>query len=220
MCFSAEASFFGAAALAVIGSATYKVTNNPSNKFWAAMPALFAFQQFCEGVIWLDLQGTISHSAFTVLAKDLFLFFALAFWPVWFPLSFLIAETNHKRKIALGCFLFLGACTAYYNLNAYNILELSPLLRKHSVYYFSESFYYKRFAYLAMVAIPPFISSLKYMKIFSLGIIASFIATEYYYLTTFTSVWCFFGSLMSSMLYLIACANASKVKNPEKVIHK
>lgn len=220
MCFSAEASFIGAAALAIIGSATLKVTNNLNNKFWAAMPALFAFQQFCEGIVWLDLQGMIPHSPFTVLSKDLFLFFALAFWPVWFPLSFFIAETNRKRKIALAFVLVFGAFTAYYHLNSYNILELSPVLKKHSIYYLNESIFYKKFAYLAVIAIPSFISSLKYMKFFGLGVIVSCLAAEYFYFTTFTSVWCFFGSLLSAMFYLIACANVSKVKNPEKLIHK
>jgi hypothetical protein len=46
MCFSAEASFIGTAALTIIGAATFKTQTHKQNKFWAGIPLLFAFQQF------------------------------------------------------------------------------------------------------------------------------------------------------------------------------
>lgn len=206
MCFSAEASFIGAAALGVIGAATLNSVQN-RNKLWAAMPALFAFQQFCEGLVWLDMRATLPHSALTVLAKDLFLFFALALWPVWFPLSFLVAETDRKRKIALLFFLLLGVGVASYNLMSFPILELSPALNKHSIRYYVEGDFYRKLGYLAVIVIPPFLSSLKHMKIFGVLALISCIAAEYFYTATFTSVWCFLGGIMSAALYLIARAN-------------
>lgn len=220
MCFSAEASFIGAAALAVIGSATLKITPR-RHKLWAAIPLLFAFQQFCEGLVWLDMRGTLPHSALTVLAKDLFLFFALVLWPVWFPLSFFVAETDGKRKAALFVLLLFGVGVSSYNLMSYSILELSPALNKHSIRYFVESDFYRKLAYIVMIALPPLISSLKHMKIFGLLAIVSCIVAEYFYFATFTSVWCFLGGLMSAALYLIARANFSEEeKAEEKVIHK
>lgn len=221
MCFSAEASFIGAAALAIIGTATLKVTSNPRNQLWAAIPLLFAFQQFCEGIVWLDLRGTIPHSALTVLAKDLYLLFALAGWLIWFPVAFITAEQNPTRKLAMKAFLFLGVLIAYTNLNAYPILQLSPTLNKHSISYLNEADLYKRLAYLSVIAFPPILSSLKYMKIFGLLAIISCVVAEYFYVTTFTSVWCFLGGIASAALFLIARANASckdTIKTSKKVL--
>lgn len=211
MCFSAEASFIGAAALTVIGTATVKLPLSHSNRFWAYLPLLFAFQQFCEGIVWLDLRGTIPHSALTVLAKDLYLFFALALWLLYFPLAFFIAEPNPLRRNLLKVVLFFGLVVIYINLTSYSILELSPVIRKHSIYYLTEAILLKRVCYLLIIVLPPFISSLKYMKIFGFFALMSCVAAEYFYAATFTSVWCFLGSFVSAVLYLIARANTSKV---------
>jgi hypothetical protein len=217
MCFSAEASFVGAAALAVIGSATLNLAPK-RNKLWAAIPILFALQQFCEGIVWLDLRGTIPHSALTVLAKDLFLFFALVFWPIWLPFSFLMAETDRNNKIALLILLFFGFVVTYFNLQGYSILNATPSLNKHSVNYLEETHFYYKMAYMVVVGLPPFFSSLKYMKIFGVLIILSCLATEYFYFATFTSVWCFFAGLVTGVLYLIARTNF--VEAEQKLIHK
>lgn len=207
MCFSAEASFVGAAALTVIGAATLKVPLRKQDTFWAMIPLLFAFQQFCEGVVWLDLRGSIPHSAFTVLAKDLFLFFALALWLIWLPFAFMVAETNSSRKIVLKILLLFGFIIAGINLSLYSIFELSPSVNKFSINYISEASFQKKAFYLAVVALPPLISSLRYMKVFGILIVLSCLTAEYFYATTFTSVWCFLGSFVSAALYVISRAN-------------
>lgn len=181
------------------------------------MPLLFAVQQFCEGIVWLELRGTIPHSAFTVFAKDLYLFFALAFWVVWIPLAFMVAEPITIRKKALKVILFFGFFVAIVNLSLYPILELAPTINKFSINYLKEATLDKRLIYLLIVALPPFISSLKYMKVFGLLILLSCAIAEYFYVTTFTSVWCFLGSFVSAMLYLISQANTSSVENRQEI---
>jgi len=208
MCFSAEASFIGAAALGVIGTAALNVPLRKQDKLWAAIPLLFAFQQLCEGIIWLDLRGSIPHSAFSVLAKDLYLFFALIFWPVWIPLSILAGEDKPLRKTFLKVLLFCGITLATFHLWSYSILEISPTVNKYSIYYFSEAPFYKKLVYLILVSLPPLISSIKYMKVFGILIILSCLISEYFYTTTFTSVWCFLGSFVSAALYMICRSNA------------
>ena len=209
MCFSAEASFIGATALTVIGAATLKLQLPKRDHFWACIPLFFAFQQFCEGIVWLDLRGSIPHSALTVLAKDLYLFFALAFWLIWFPLAFLIAEKNPIRKNLLKGVLCGGIVIACVNLTSYSIIDLSPSIKGYSIYYLTEAPLLKRLCYLAVIASPSLISSLKYMKFFGILSIISCVVAEYFYTTTFTSVWCFLGSFVSAALYLIARANVS-----------
>lgn len=209
MCFSAQASFIGAAALAIIGTTTLKTATNKQDKFWAAIPLLFGFQQFCEGIVWLDLSHAIPHSALTVLAKDLYLLFALVLWVLWFPAAFLIAEQDPERKKILKVVLALGLILACINLSKYPISDLSPSVNVHSISYLSEAVLYKKICYLTIIALPPILSSLKYMKFFGALIILSCFFAEYFYATAFTSIWCFLGGFVSAALYLICRANAS-----------
>ena len=224
MCFSAEASFTGAACLAMIGTATMKLPLSKKNKMWMTIPLFFAIQQFCEGVVWLGLRGSIPHSALTVLAKDLYLFFSLAFWLIWFPLSFLMAESSKDRQNILKVVLAFGVVVTCINLTSYSIFDLSPSIKGYSIRYLTEAPLYKRVFYLTVIALPPLISSLKNMKIFGLLAILSCVIAEYFYATAFTSVWCFLGSFVSAALYLIARSNVEmeKVKIPveENLIHK
>jgi hypothetical protein len=206
MCFSAEASFIGATALTIIGAATLKNVGN-KDKLWAALPILFAFQQFCEGVVWLEMDGTIPHSPLTVLTKDLYLFFALAFWVMWIPLAFSVAEPQPTRKWILRTLFACGIVVAYFNLDAFSIFQSTPSIKGRSLEYQTETLSYKKLLFLAIVALPPFISSLKYMSIFGVLVILSYAIADYYYLSTFTSVWCFFGGFVSLVLYFISFAH-------------
>lgn len=207
MCFSAEASFIGAAALTIIGTATFN-TVKKRDRLWGAIPLLFAFQQFCEGLIWLDVNGTIPHSALTVLTKDLYLFFALVLWVVWIPLAFVVAEAHPARKIVLYALLACGIVAAYFHLDSFSIFHVMPTVKGLSLEYQTETLSYKKLAFLAIVAIPPFISSLKYMKIFSILLVLSYLAADYFYTANFTSVWCFFAGFVSLVLYFIGRAHA------------
>lgn len=223
MCFSAEASFIGAGALTIIGAATLKTSLRKQDKLWAAIPLLFAFQQFCEGIVWLDLRGSIPHSALTVLTKDLYLIFALALWPIWIPFAFLVSENESWRKNILKVFFLSGIILAAMNLNAYHIFSVSPSIKKYSINYYSEASLYNKLIYLFIVTFPPLISSLKYMKVFGFLILTSCVISEYFYMANFTSVWCFLAGITSASLFLIARSNA---ENPQaldqnkNLIHK
>lgn len=210
MCFSAEASFIGSAALAVIGTATFNMVKQTQNKLWAAIPLLFAVQQFCEGIVWLELNETIAHSALTVLAKELYLFFALALWVMWIPLAFAVAEPSPTRKKVLQVILVFGVLLAIIQLDSFSIFSSRPSVKGRSLEYQTESIPYKTLGFLLAVSLPPLISSLKYMKIFGLLLIISYLAAHYFYQATFVSVWCFFAGFVSLVLYLIARAHAAQ----------
>ena len=71
MCFSAPASFIASGGLAVLGGVSF-VTAKKEDKILAAIPILFAIQQFCEGIQWIYLNSGSS----SLIAGYLFLFFA------------------------------------------------------------------------------------------------------------------------------------------------
>ena len=85
MCFSATASFASTALLVPLGiSALWRSWRNGRTDLGplALMPVGFGLQQAMEGALWLELRrGPLEpepHGA--ALA---YLFFALAFWPIW-----------------------------------------------------------------------------------------------------------------------------------------
>jgi hypothetical protein len=53
MCFSATASFSAGTVLLGLGALTLKLVRHPRELMFAAIPLLFAIQQWTEGVIWL-----------------------------------------------------------------------------------------------------------------------------------------------------------------------
>lgn len=126
MCFSAAASFAGAAVLFCLGLVIciankksvelleYKYSHIQATQatledlhknewfWWPALttPILFALQQASEGVVWLAIaRGRDSHPSGYV-----FCVFAFCLWPVWVPLVCLVLELRVKteRSLAAG----------------------------------------------------------------------------------------------------------------------
>src|SRR4051794_12210618 len=104
MCFSAVASF--AAGTVLVPAGVYCMT-----RAWrkarhllplAAVPLCFGLQQFSEGILWHGLEH--SHQELVQPAAFAFLFFALAFWPFWFPF---ISALSDSRPAARRWFSYL-----------------------------------------------------------------------------------------------------------------
>ena len=95
MCFSATASFSAGVVLTVIGIATLKKVQHPSQIMFASIPLIFAVQQITEGVLWLALPST-AYPAIQVSFTYIFLFFAQVVWLLWVPLAILLLEKKGK----------------------------------------------------------------------------------------------------------------------------
>lgn len=210
MCFSAEASFAGAAGLAIIGAMTVKAGPKENTHLWLLIPFLFAFQQFCEGIVWLDLRGDIDHSPLTVFAKNLYLFMALCFWPVWVPFCFTLVEKSPIRKGILLALIPLGIYVAFNGFFVYHLPSIRPDVHGHSIQYPYQAIYSVSVLYLLVVVLAPILSSLRYMWIFGLAVFGTSIIADYMYTQVFTSVWCFMGAISSFSLYYIARANGDE----------
>lgn len=214
MCYSAEASFVSAGVLVGIGVMATKTISNKRDILWAIIPILFGIQQFCEGLVWLDLRQTIEHSWLTEGAKDAYLLFSYAFWPVWIPLSLMVAETQTPQKIIMGVFIVIGVAVAVMNFITLEPFDITPTIYDHSIRYTDEGPFYKRIAYILAVSIPTFFSSIRLFWIFGIFAIISSVAAAYFYTFVFTSVWCFVGALLSLLLFAIAKYNT---ENPRPV---
>lgn len=204
MCFSASASIGSSIVLTTLGVLTLK--NAKSNKqllYIAWIPCLFALQQLSEGIVWLSLNGLQPFESVFEFSQYLFLFFALAVWPVWIPFSVLMAENKPNRRLVLLLILSIGIALA-----GFNLYEL--YLQKSNARAFFNSIHYGlhlpdiEWIYFIPVIFPSLISSLRSMWQFGVLILAAAIVSEYLYEETYLSVWCFFSAIVSvSILKII-----------------
>ena len=185
MCFSATASFGASAILTVAGVAALSKVKTKSQIPFAAIPLIFAFQQFTEGFVWLSL----THPNYTYLQQipiTIFLVLAQAVWPLWVPLSFLLIEKNENSKLSLKILLGVGTIVSFFL--AYRVLfylvsaAITPLHIHYELY-----FPYQQFStiitilYFLATIIPPFIAGGKRMVSLGLLNLMSFVITVVFF---------------------------------------
>ena len=204
MCFSATASISAGIILSVIGVASIRKIQSPSQIMFASIPLVFAIQQFTEGLVWLSLL----HPEFTLLntvSTFVFLIFAQIIWPLWVPFSVLLIEKNEKRKKALKVLIVLGIALALYTTYCFVVYDVqSEILGRHIMYSVDYPHSLSNIVgalYVLSTIIPPFLSSVKRMWILGIIILLTSLITTIFYEIYIVSVWCFFAALMSVFVY-------------------
>lgn len=219
MCFSATASFALGSALTATGAVlTYKHRKD-QYLFLSLIPLFFGIQQFSEGILWLNTPNQVNGSI-AILSKNIFLFFAFIFWPIWIPLSLLRADHNLLRKMAITFSVGIGFALA--TLLGITIPYIAPTPYCFSIQYAFEkevfsientiliSFlnYTSLILYGLATLLPMFISSLKRMKL--MGILGAFSAIVILWIDQafFVSLWCFFAAVFSICLIYVLRTNS------------
>ncbi|MGZ3919806.1 MAG: DUF6629 family protein [Bacteroidia bacterium] len=206
MCFSAGASFGAGAVLALIGAASITKAKSRSGVFFAAIPLIFSVQQITEGILWLSIADT-GNEVIKNIITWIFLFFAQIVWPAWVPYSILKFEDNKGRKGVLTFFLIIGSVVSLYLgwcLLSFHVQ--AEIAGKHISYeqdYPTALSRYGGFLYVLATIVPPFISTVKYMWLVGFLILISYIITSVFYTDYIVSVWCFFASIISIMVYIV-----------------
>jgi len=205
MCFSAGASFAGAAVISAIGVATIMEVPKSSYKLFAAIPFFFALQQVAEGVLWLSLKSG-GNQAIQSAGTYIFLFMALVVWPMMMPMAILRMEENEKKKKLMKGILGAGLIISLYYAVCLVNLNVYPRINQFHIQYVND---FPRipghiaFGIYGLITIAPlFISSVKRVSLFGILIIISFLITGILYKEYLTSVWCFFAALISAVVYL------------------
>lgn len=205
MCFSATASFSSSACLGIVGALLITKYKN-SQKLWlATIPFFFAVQQFVEGLVWLNKPFDVESNQL-IIAKNLFVFFAYIFWPIWVPFSLSVAEKINIRKKILTIFCVISCLTAILSFSY--VFKSHPEAHRFSIDYqvnikMFGSFLFYNVLYVATTVVSFFISSIKYMKFFGtlvglLGLIAYIFDKN-----IGASLWCFFAALCSLFLIFL-----------------
>ena len=168
------------------------------DKIIAAIPLMFGIQQAFEGIQWLYL-GAGSSSLFAGYG---FLFFAFIVWPVYMPAAVFILDK--KRRRILKWFMFLGIAVALYSLEILLTQSLAiNELRACVNYSFNSPFGdFVNVAYLLAIFGPLLISNHKIFRWFGAVIAILAITSWFFFIITFTSVWCFFAAIVSSMFFV------------------
>jgi hypothetical protein len=206
MCFSAAASFAASGVLGAIGTATVRAA--PSRRFvpLAAIPLLFAAQQACEGALWLVLEREPFHVGGTPLARA-FLFFALFVWPAWVPLSLFVVEPDPKKKRVLATLAAGGAILGAWLIGCATLRDANACMAFGNLYYWVQIDaplkHAVPIAYLAFVAAPLALSSLRGSTLLAIATIASCALSAALSRAGFVSVWCFFAAALSGVVGLV-----------------
>lgn len=200
MCFSATASFGAGIVLSGVGILAASKVSTPKQRAFAAIPIIFAVQQFVEGFVWLSLTQA-SWAEWFRPSTFIFLFFAEVLWPMWVPFAMLLLEkeqrTRRVLRIAFVLGFIFGMHTLYYLLlNTYDV----RIADHHILYKLNFPLTFVVFTWIAYgmgTVMPAFLSSVPKMWVFGLPMALSFLVALVFYPSYVISVWCFFAALMS-----------------------
>lgn len=202
MCFSPTASFTASAVIGAAGCLTVSNISNWKQAPLAAIPLIFAVQQASEGMVWLGLlhpAATPSRQIFT----DVFLFLALALWPVLVPLAVGLVETNIRHRRLQWLLVAAGLAVGLYaGLDAIHHPYRASIAGSSICYINGEWMPLEAiFTYVLVTCLPPLLSSHASLRLFGVVVLVGMAVSLAAYKENFVSVWCFFAAAASLLIY-------------------
>jgi hypothetical protein len=176
-------------------------------------------QQFTEGLLWLSLRNPhLAH--IETFCTSMFLVMAEVLWPMMIPLSVLFMEKSKKRKKILWVLVTMGISVSVYYTFCLLFFNVKPQINGYHIQYksdFPNSWTMVAFiTYFIASVTPLFVSSIKRTHLLGILMSLSFLVTAVFYLQYLASVWCFFGALMSGVIFWIL-RDAKKKFNFDKI---
>jgi hypothetical protein len=166
----------------------------------AAMPLLFAAQQFVEGGLWLTLPVSPEGSVSSLLSHA-FLVFALIVWPVLSPFAAFSVETDVLRRRMIGLCLAVGAAVAAYFLWTMLVHPHQALIAGgHIRYVVGETPVSVDGAYMVATTLGLLVSSRRAVALLGVIVLTGSIVSYGFYHEEFVSVWCFFAAVASVVI--------------------
>jgi hypothetical protein len=213
MCFSANASFTAGVVLSAIGIATLKKAKKPSSYLFASIPLLFALQQIDEGFLWLSLQH-IEFSYIKQFCTHFFIFIAQVIWTMLVPLSIMLLTPMQNRNTYQKIVVGIGSVLSVLLLFCLIVYPNEAFIQEHHIKYIQHypSQVKLLFAVLYIIATisPLFLTRIPLMKLLGVLIVISYLLATFFYQTYLLSVWCFFSSIISIVIFFIIKKMAQK----------
>ncbi len=202
MCFSATASFTAGTILTGIGIATLSRVETRSERPFALIPLLFGLQQLTEGIVWL----TLHHDAPLIKQVTTYLYsgFSHVLWPIYMPFAVGILEAVPWRKRAMFAFGIAGVTVGLYLLYSLVTIPVVAEVIGGNIVYASPHFYKVpvMVLYLAATCVSCFFSSHRFVRLFGVLALVSFITAYLVHRSAMVSIWCFFAAILSLLIYL------------------
>jgi len=178
-----------------VGGASLKIARH-EDRLIALIPLLFGIQQCFEGIQWVHLDRGIR----SLSAGYAFLFFALLLWPVYVPAALFTIDPT-RRKV-LTWYIVAGGIVSLAYLVALATQPLGiAIVNQHIQYQYTAPLWpVMAMLYPVVIIGSLFASSKRFFK--ELAIIVGVLAliTEMLDYYTFSSVWCFFAGVTSSLI--------------------
>lgn len=214
MCISAPASIVTGSLLSIAGVLTIRQVNSKRLILFAAIPLIFAAQQFTEAIVWLSFDNP-AYAAKRTPAVLAFLAFAQVLWPIYVPLSVYISEYDRKRKKIILIPLIAGLIFSAYLLWGIAFFPVSAEIAnyhiRYEMYYPNSLALAGSIAYFTATVIPLFISSMLRVRLLAMAILISFLISKLYFADSLISVWCFFAAIASVLIFYIIKASTPAV---------
>ena len=202
MCFSAQASFVAGVSLSVAGVATLRVARKRSEIPFAMIPLLFGLQQLTEGAIWL----TFGHDTPLLQLRLTWVYstFSHVLWPIYVPFAIGFLENNPWRKRTIGAFQVIGITVGLYLLYWLAVGPVVAEVVDRHIVYLSPHFHVMSVMvlYLAATCVSCFFSSHRFVNLFGVLALLSFITAYFVEERALVSIWCFFAAILSLLVYL------------------
>ena len=134
----------------------------------------------------------------------------------------LMMEKERKRKRILKGLLVMGALVSVYYAYRLLFFEINPQIIEHHIKYNADAPTYLALwiipFYLVATIAPLFVSSVKKMPLMGILMFVSCIVAAIFFVHYLTSVWCFFGAIISIMIYwILKQPHSEKSKKQTKV---
>ena len=202
MCFSASASLAAGVTIGVIGLATLPMVSERRELPFASLPLVFAVHQLLEAAIWTQVEA--AGEAVRTPAVVIWLGIAWLLLPIGIPLAVRLFEPDPGRRRLM---LALAVCGAVIG----GVLTVGSIGWSTSAGLSHDHLEYALPIRPGWVLSAPYVvvtcgallaSSQRFVVAFGAALFGSMALSTVMDAREFSSVWCFFAALLSTMLFV------------------
>ena len=204
MCFSATASFAGAAVVGGIGVATLTQVRGRRELVLGALPMGFAVHQFLEGVTWMRL-GSGTTAMLDDWSVRLWVIYAWSLLPLWLPLGVRLIEPDPRRRRVLDALVVVGVLDLLYMASGALAPEITVSVVDHNLDYvlpYAANPILLAIPYILTTCLAPLLSSFRWVRAFGAANVVALSVATWMQSKDFSSIWCTFAAFLSLLLFL------------------
>ncbi|MGZ4692584.1 MAG: DUF6629 family protein [Acidimicrobiales bacterium] len=201
MCFSAQASFAGAAVIGAAGIASLALCKRPREIPFAALPFAFGVHQALEGVTWFELDDA-PGAVLTGWGVHLWVLYAWALLPTWVPVAVWLIEPEGPRRRMMVPLMAIGiSLTAFMLTQAFQTgIEVRVVASNLDYVLPFSPGWLLAFPYVASTCLTPAISTQRWIRVFGIGNFIAMSAAAIIKAQAYSSLWCTFAAFLSLII--------------------